>query len=166
MRVDSNTKIWCDMDQVLVNLLEGADIELAKQGLPSFVKADKDVKWEALKTVPKFWAKLRPMPDGLLLWKFIRQFNVGILSTPSRRMPTTCGPEKKEWIRKHLGKVDEILLVPREKKQDWAIGPQGNPSILIDDHPKNIKEWRSRGGIGILHINTLQTITQLHKLGF
>jgi 5'(3')-deoxyribonucleotidase len=153
------------MDQVLVNFIGGANEVLRARGLPNFPEAEKEEKWNALKSVPKFWANLKPMPDGLLLWKFIRQHNAWILSTPSRRMET-CRPEKIEWVRKHLGNVEHIYLVPREDKQKFALTEDGKPNLLIDDHIKNINEWESKGGIGIRHINTMKTISQLRKLGY
>lgn len=36
--------------------------------------------------------------------------------------------------------------------------------ILIDDSSINIEQWRARGGIGILHTSTDDTIEQLRKL--
>lgn len=157
-------QIYCDMDQVLVNFMDGANKALAASGLPPFQHTEKDVKWQALQKVPKFWANLEPMPDAMMLWRFIRPYGPYILSTPSKRMPT-CKPEKKEWIRKHLGNVEQILLVPREDKQNYAM-TDGKPNLLIDDYEKNIKEWVSKGGIGIRHINTMNTISQLRKLGY
>ena len=158
-------QIYCDMDQVLVNFIGGANEVLKTHGLPEFPEADKEEKWNLLKTVPKFWANLKPMSDGLLLWKFIRPHNPWILSTPSGRMPTSK-PEKLEWIRKNLGNVEHVYLVPREHKQKFALTEDGTPNLLIDDHKKNIEEWQSKGGIGIRHINTMRTISQLKKLGF
>lgn len=160
-------QIYCDMDQVLVNFLGGANAVLRSKGLPDFTVANKEEKWEAIKTVPKFWANLDPMPDGMILWKFIKPYNINILSTPSRRMPS-CKQEKIEWINKHLGQknINEIIIVPREQKQNYAVTRDRKPNILIDDHIKNIAEWESKGGIGIRHINTMKTISQLRKLGF
>ena len=158
-------EIYCDMDQVLVNFIEGANQELQMQGLPNFIDANKEEKWEALKRVPKFWANLKPMPDGLMLWKFIKPYAPIILSTPSKRMPT-CKSEKLEWIRKHLGNVKEIYLVPREQKQNYAVTVDGKPNLLIDDYVKNIDQWVNNGGIGIRHINTMKTISELRKLGY
>ena len=37
--------------------------------------------------------------------------------------------------------------------------------ILIDDRKSNIDQWVSRGGVGILHTSTADTIRQLKKLG-
>jgi hypothetical protein len=75
-------------------------------------------------------------------------------------------PGKRKWVKKHLGPVKEIYLVPRWEKQKWALDKDGNPNILIDDYIKNIKEWRDKGGIGVHHTNALNTIRQLKQLGF
>jgi uncharacterized protein YbaR (Trm112 family) len=78
----------------------------------------------------------------------------------------TCKPEKIEWVRKHLGNVEHVYLVPREEKQKFAVNKDGTPNLLIDDYEKNIKEWVARGGIGVRHINSMNTISQLRKLGY
>ena len=158
-------QIYCDMDQVLVNFVGGANKVLAASGLKPFPEEEKNAKWEAMKQVPKFWANLDPMSDALTLWRFIRPHNPYILSTPSKRM-ITCKPEKIEWVRKHLGHVEKILLVPREDKQQYAVSEDGRPNLLIDDYEKNIKEWVARGGVGVRHINSMNTISQLRKLGY
>lgn len=153
------------MDQVLVNFIGGANEALLSKGLRPFKDEDKEGRWQALKTVPKFWANLDWMPDGRMLWRYIKGYNPAILSTPSKQMPT-CRPEKMEWIRKNIGNVKEIHLVPREQKQNYAVTKDGKPNLLIDDHIKNIDEWIARGGIGIRHINTMKTISQLRRLGY
>jgi len=158
-------QIYCDMDQVLVNFIGGANKALSDQGLGRFPDIEKSVKSEALQKVPKFWANLPPMPDAMTLWRFIRPHGPFILSTPSKHM-TTCKPEKIEWVKKHLGNVEHIYLVPRENKQKFAVTEDGKPNLLIDDYEKNIKEWVSAGGIGIRHINSMNTISQLRKLGY
>ena len=158
-------QIYCDMDQVLVNFVGGANKVLLSRGMKSFPEEEKNAKWEALKQVPKFWANLEPMSDAMTLWRFIRPHQPYILSTPSKRMQT-CKPEKIEWVKKHLGSVEKIFLVPREDKQNFATNEDGSPNLLIDDYEKNIKEWVARGGVGVRHINSMNTISQLRKLGY
>lgn len=158
-------QIYCDMDQVLVNFIKGANRVLVDNGLQPFQHTEKDVKWQALSSVPKFWANLEPMPDAMMLWRYIRGHDPMILSTPSKRM-ATCRPEKIEWVHNHLGNVKAIHLVPREDKQKFAVTKDGKPNLLIDDYEKNIKEWESAGGIGVRHINSMNTISQLRKLGY
>lgn len=158
-------QIYCDMDQVLVNFMGGANKVLTANGLQPFQHTEKDVKWQVLDKQPKFWANLEPMPDAMMLWRFIRQYRPNILSTPSKRM-ASCKPEKIEWIHKHLTNFGEIHLVPREDKQKFAVTSDGKPNLLIDDYEKNIKEWIAAGGIGVRHINSMNTISQLRKLGY
>ena len=66
-------QIYCDLDQVLVNFLGGAKKALYDAGIDIEFNAkdqhlEKDQKWEILKQVPKFWANLEFMPDGMILW--------------------------------------------------------------------------------------------------
>ena len=161
--------IYCDMDMVLVDFIGGANEQLRKEGYPinfdMAPKSDKDLKWELLQKKKDFWATLPPMNDAMKLWKFIRPHKPSILSTPSKRMKESM-PGKRKWIRKHLGSVTDINLVPRWDKQRFALDKDGNPNILIDDYIKNIKEWRAKGGIGVHHTNALNTIRQLKQLGF
>ena len=41
-----------------------------------------------------------------------------------------------------------------------------SPAILIDDYEKNTREFTAKGGIGIYHTSTSNTIRQLKKLGY
>ena len=50
--------IYCDMDQVLCNFLNGAD--KAVGGL--FIHAQKDTRWEKIGATKDFWANLEWMP--------------------------------------------------------------------------------------------------------
>ncbi|MBP8946560.1 MAG: hypothetical protein KBG18_03475, partial [Bacteroidales bacterium] len=53
----------------------------------------------------------------------------------------------------------EYYLTTRKEKQNFS----AHDHILIDDMKKNIEEWTQRGGIGILHTSTKQTINELQK---
>ena len=56
----------------------------------------------------------------------------------------------------------------QDKKQFARDGRDGRPNVLIDDHPKNIKEWVDNGGIGVLHepFNAINSVKQLMNIGF
>ena len=60
---------------------------------------------------------------------------------------------------------NRINIVKRQDKQKFAVD-KGNPNVLIDDHSKNVDEWKKAGGIGILHKDIGTTIRQLQKLGY
>ena len=53
----------------------------------------------------------------------------------------------------------------RSQKQNFT-KVAGQPAILIDDYKKNVDQFKQRGGIGILHTTTSNTIRDLKKLGF
>ena len=71
-------------------------------------------------------------------------------------------------MRKYFGvKEARIYAVKRIDKARFAKdGRDGRPNILIDDHIKNIKQFRAKGGIGIHHTSASNTIRELRKLGF
>ena len=68
--------------------------------------------------------------------------------------------DKKKWCKKYL-KIDEsrVYTVQRQDKKHFATdGRDGRGNVLIDDHQKNVKEWRDNGGIGVLHTLLMQKI--------
>ena len=74
-----------------------------------------------------------------------------------------CIPGKTKWLRTNVGvSTDRINLVRRVQKQNFA----NKNSLLIDDYNKNISDFKKRGGIGIYHTSTSNTIRELKKLGF
>ena len=77
----------------------------------------------------------------------------------------SCIPGKTKWARTNLGFTPKLNLVKRVEKQKYAKDGR-NPTILIDDYEKNIRQFNSAGGIGILHTSTSNTISQLKKLGY
>ena len=71
-----------------------------------------------------------------------------------------------KWLSKNTNfKRKDIHLVLRSQKQNYAVS-DGKPNVLIDDHPKNIREWESKGGIGIHHTSVSKTMGELKRLGF
>jgi len=164
-------QIYCDMDQVLVDFLDGAEKVLGKSYTDkkywnSPESADKKV--ELTKNAPHLYKDLKWMSDGKKLWKFISKHSPKILSAhPTEWMPN-AKDDKKQWLKNNIGSLDnaDINIVARSDKRNYAISKKGQPNILIDDHTKNIKEWNSAGGIGILHTSSANTIAKLKKMGF
>lgn len=124
-------------------------------------------RWTALfrkkvKDDPKFWESLDLMPGARLLWNSIKNQDVYILSAYATWDEENSKQGKLKWLAKHF-RIPEsrVYLVEREDKVKFA----DKNSILIDDYDKNIKEWISQGGIGILHTNAEKTVDELKKLG-
>ena len=107
------------------------------------------------------------MRDGQKLWKFIAKYNPHILSAyvPNNYDPN-CIPGKKKWLQTRIGLTgSRVHLVTRAEKSNYAKLRSG-PAILIDDYIRNVKSFRSAGGIGIYHTDTNRTILELKRLGF
>jgi 5'(3')-deoxyribonucleotidase len=159
--VDGLPDIYCDLDQVLVNLMKGADEVVGG----SFVTHDKDERWKMINQTKDFWANLEWMPGSRKLYQFIKKYDPYVLSAYSARDPNSQ-MGKKKWLKKNTEfKKSRINLVKREQKQKYAI-TDGKPNVLIDDYIKNINEWESKGGIGIHHTNVSKTISELKRVGF
>jgi hypothetical protein len=154
--------VFCDMDGVLTDFekrfmslnpekLSPAQYQ-TKYGIEkfwSFIDEENGVK---------FWVGIQWMKDGKELWEYIKKYNPTLLSAPSRNNESRLG--KRLWVKNNLPGV-KLVLASADKKQNYS----GRNKVLIDDRKDNIDQWRSQGGIGILHTNTQDTIKQLQAYG-
>ena len=161
--VDDLPTIYCDMDMVLCDFLKGAEEALGT----SFIKADRTKRWPTISAKKDFWVSLEWMPGSKKMWTFINKYNAHILSAYSTK-DANSRKGKLDWLRKNakLTQRSRIHLVLREDKQKFAMTQDGKPNLLIDDYIKNINEFKARGGIGIHHTSSSNTIAELKKLGF
>jgi hypothetical protein len=153
--------IYCDMDGVLTDF--DKQFEKASGGIPPREYEEKNGKeafWNLIdnENGVGFWVGMPWMPNGQTLWNYIKQYNPTLLSAPSRQNESRLG--KRLWVKKNIPGT-KLILANAENKQNYA----NDKSILIDDRPSNIEQWRSKGGIGILFISTEQTIKELKELG-
>ena len=154
-------EIYCDLDEVLVNFMQGADAAVGG----SFVKYDRTERWNKINQTKGFWVNLDWMSCAKRLHDFIIRYNPHVLSAYSGRDPNSRDGKMK-WLKKNTAfKRANINLVKREQKQKFAT-KDDKPNVLIDDYIKNIREWEAAGGIGIHHTNVGKTISELKRLGF
>ena len=159
-------RIYCDMDGVLCDFKKAAE-KVTGMPISKWSYASKTEKWQPIKDTPRFWHTMPWQGGGRSLWSFIREFQPHILSAyVEESFDPNCIPGKSSWARTKLGlSAGRINLVKRSQKQLYA-KVAGQPAILIDDYAKNTTQFTQRGGIGILHTSTPNTIRQLKKLGF
>ena len=158
---DDLPEIYCDMDQVLCNFIDGAEEVIGKP----FIQADKNDRWNKISNTKDFWANLNWMPGAKRLYLFIQKYDTHILSAYSDR-DGSSRPGKIKWLKKNTKiKRGNINLVRRADKQKYAT-TDGKPNVLIDDYKKNIVEWESKGGIGVHHTEVGKTLAELKRLGF
>ena len=149
------------MDGVLCNFMKAADYAVGGD----FVTTDSKERWMKINQTRGFWENLEWMPGAKRLYQKIMRYDPYILSAFSGRDPTSKNGKLK-WLEKNTDfKKRNILLVMRSQKQKYAT-TNGKPNVLIDDYDKNIKEWESKGGIGVHHTNVSKSIGQLNRLGF
>ena len=161
VRKEDLPSIYCDMDQVLCAFMKAADSAVGG----SFVQADKTDRWNKINQVKGFWENLEWMPGAKALYKKIMKYDAHILSAYSGRDPTSR-TGKRKWLAKNTDfKRSKINLVMRSQKQRFAT-TDGKPNVLVDDYIKNIKEWESKGGIGVHHTTVSKSIGELNRLGF
>jgi len=161
----SQYKIYCDMDGVLVDFDKGYQTLTGKETHHVDVQGKSEF-WDAFRSglenkkmqEKDYWANLQWMPDGKELWDHIKQYKPTLLSAPSRDPQSRWG--KRIWVKKNIPGTPLILAYAPSKK-NYA----NKDSILIDDRISNISDWNAAGGIGILHTSTATTLDKLSKYG-
>ena len=158
---ESLPRLYCDMDQVLVAFLSG----VKKITGQDFEKMNRQTRWNKISNTKDFWQNLDFMPGAKRLAQRIEKYDPYILSAFTDK-DSSSKAGKYKWVQKNTRiPKSRILVVKREQKQSYAT-QNGEPSVLIDDYIKNIKEWENKGGIGVHHTDVSKTLNELKRLGF
>jgi len=184
-------RIFCDMDGVLVDLIQGiideANIRMVDQSerqRKSFMKIlSSGEEWQNLKTSKQgkevlknifkilgndrdFWSSLPLMSDANKLWGFINRFDPFILSHP---WDGASAEGKRIWLSEMARNISpappQTRIILTGDKHKYAVNKEtGAPNLLIDDMSKYLGPWESAGGIAIKHISADSTIRQLKAI--
>jgi hypothetical protein len=102
------------------------------------------------------------MPNGEKLWNFIKGYNPELLTSPSRDNTSRLG--KQLWAKHHLEPKPRVIFAYSADKKRYA----NENSILIDDKPSNIEQWRAAGGIAfrVKNGDITEAINGLKELGY
>jgi len=150
------TRLYCDLDGVLVDFEKGAS---AMFGKPIQEVPPKQL-WSTAARTPGFYSNLPWMPDGKELWSAIKHLNPTILTAAPKG--SWAEKQKREWVDRELGA--DVKMIVSTKKFEHC--PQGVPiPILIDDRMIHCEAWQLAGGISIFHNDTKTTIQRLLELG-
>lgn len=166
---DFEPDIYSDLDGVLVDFEKKA-LEIAGY-LPEYSTDPTKKKlrgdfWKLVaihvKKGKKFFEAMDWMPDGQVLWNYIKHRSPKICSATGHI--TGAKEEKRAWVRSKIDNetADSAKFVrdASEKGEHAAPG-----RILIDDRQKALDSWTAAGGLGILHTSAEDTIAQLKELG-
>jgi hypothetical protein len=117
--------------------------------------------FSAISSAPgDFFANLFPLDDGVTeLWSYLNSLGmtVNLLTAPIHRKKSSpdvgsSGEGKVDWaVRWLYPPPSDIIIRPAREKSVFAVSESGIPNILIDDRSETIDDWKSRGGIGVLH---------------
>ena len=152
--------LYCDMDGVLADFEDR--FEQYSDGLTTDEYRDEfgiSAFWKLINGEGVgFWVGIPWMSDGKELFNYIKPNLFSLLSAPSSENSSRLG--KRLWVK---NKITGTTLILASAKNQQNYSEEG--AILIDDREDTIREWDSRGGIGILHTSAANTIQQLKKLG-
>jgi hypothetical protein len=153
--------IYCDLDGVLVDLERGVREKLG-MGRPmsrlEMMRALARMRRNSDEELVEFFANLPWTEDGERLWTYLAPYEPLIL-TGGAEEANGIGAGKNKWVQKNLG-ISASKIIHESNKSKFA-GPN---KILIDDYDKSARDFASAGGIGILHTNTGNTISQLKNI--
>ena len=127
--------------------VETYDVEHGKKNRFKFVD----------KNCPEYYATMPWMKDGKLLYNFIKNLPVEILSHAPSKL-SYIG--KKQWLANNKINIEANLVPHRNLKAKFA----NADSILIDDREDNVNDFINAGGKAILHKNAIDTINKLKEM--
>jgi len=172
-------KIYCDMDGVLTDFEKRFHQKLNEVGpdyypMKDIQKVVKPKDFEAIFGIEEFWNFIDKivgigfwvgmdwMPQGKELWSFISKYNPDLLTSPSRDNGSRLG--KQLWAKNNLNPKPKVIMAYSKDKQRYA----NENSILIDDKPSNIDEWKAAGGIAfkVKKGDITEAINGLKELGY
>ena len=168
----------CDMDGVLT-AFEESFLSISGGLLPDEYDDinGKFSFWKLIETKGlAWWADMPWIDGGKELWEFINKDNDAIIcSSPSRSILSSKG--KMIWINRELG-IEQSVATRSPKNTKWEadsriilssqkylFNNRYPNSILIDDTPKQINNWRDKGGLAVLHKgDAAETIAELKRM--
>jgi 5'(3')-deoxyribonucleotidase len=154
---------YIDMDGVLVNFVGGLCREFGITEDELIARHSKPVPWDLqtlfgrsfseieAKIDEGFWYRLEKYPWTDELVEFLtRYFPDAVVVCTSAGKPGTsffhrAAMGKSLWVQKHFPELADSMVICYHK---WHLGGPGK--ILLDDSEKNVLEFASQGGAGIV----------------
>lgn len=157
--------IFVDLDGVLVDLKKRL-LEISNKPKEYLSKSTLTVLfYEIIREMNEnerieFWSNLDMKENALDFWNFLSGWQPLILTSVSGCQAAVVG--KKIWCENNL-KIDpnRVFCSRKSTEKQFYASPK---TILIDDYENNIKEFRAKGGHGILFEDNEQAKSELLEL--
>lgn len=142
---------------MILNLdLDGvfADMESSVKELTGFEYfINPKLAWNIIDKVDNFFFNLKPLEDAVDLFNYIYKQSIcpirilTALPEPTNKL-ITAERDKRAWVAKYLSDSVEVICV-----KNWTYKKTycRNGDLLVDDSTRNVLDWISAGGQGILH---------------
>ena len=163
--------IYFDMDGVLADFERGVNeicgLKPISQNAKNNDSNAENEMWEAIRKTGHFYDCLELMPGAKEMFdavydKYGDKCEILTGIPKPKRGIITAGDDKKAWVKRLLSKNIKVNIVYREEKPQSCTGKD---CVLIDDFEKNIREWETIGGTGILNKSAADTMAKLRELG-
>ena len=148
-------RLYVDLDGVLTDFIG----DLQKKFPDSYEGMPENLMWQRIHSISHFWDSMSWKSDGKALWNAVKNMRPIILSALTKS-DLRVKPGKLIWLARNLPGVPKILVPKAIEKQRYA----RKDAILIDDLLSNIEQWVGKGGIGIWHHNTNDTLARLENI--
>lgn len=173
--------LFLDMDGVLVDFDKGLKAKFLCtynqtnhpiEELSPELREVKNNLWDWVSKNPDFWTDLSPMPDAQHLWQQTEGAGYApfiLTAAPSRFIEgdkdfKEVAHRKWRWVQENLGFNDasRFICTTSKKKPLFMNSMLRHRNILVDDRSENIRDWNANGGTGILHINAVSSLHEMH----
>lgn len=150
-------RIYLDLDGVMADFDAHfpAVFGHSHKGMPD------DDMWSLINSNNTFFFDMPPCLGAVDFFKWLEQFNPIILTACPKSDYANVAVQKRQWVHKHLSKDVTVLPVLHGRFKWLFMHAPGD--ILIDDYKKNIGEWETNRGVGILHRNFHDTYHALKQ---
>jgi len=149
-------KVFVDMDNVICDFDKAVQElgDVSAEGLGENASdSQKQTMYSAIEEAgPDFWGTMDWLPEGRVFWRFIKQFNPTLLSSPGEF--SWAVPGKTDWINQNVPGTSAFF-----EPEKWRYAERG--AILVDDDKINIGAWQQRGGVGILFKDAVSATNEL-----
>ena len=103
------------------------------------------------------------MPDGKILWHFIKPLRPIILSMLRPDIYARCAPQKMQWCVRELG--SDVTVFVTQLTIGKAAHAEPGDILIDDDQTTHQHPWQQAGGVFLHHRSAPATIAMLKTLG-